>query len=71
MAMQNYVLKLAIHMPVTTLQYVTLLDNIMSSVNDIPHNSFPIRSTSYKTCQVLRTRKNHIKIKPTILSMYK
>ena len=51
MAMQNYVLKLAIHMPVTTLQYVTLLDNIMSSVNDIPHNSFPIRSTSYKTAK--------------------
>ena len=69
--MQNYVLKLAIHMPVTTLQYVTLLDNIMSSVYDIPHNSFSKRNTSYKTCQVLRTRKNHIKIKPTILSMYK
>ena len=50
--MQNYVLKLAIHMPVTTLQYVTLLDNIiMSSVNDITHKSFSKRSTSYKTAK--------------------
>jgi hypothetical protein len=76
--MQNYALLLLIHMP-ATLQYVScvpqqlkLLDYIMSSVNYIPDNSFSKRSTSNKTCQVLRTRKNYmIKFKTTIFSMYK